>query len=161
MRLSEHFELSDFERTATGLPNRTPGPLVLNLRDLCREVLEPLRVALVPVTINSAYRCAAVNRAVGSSPGSPHLHAEAADLEVTGRSNLEVATWIRDHLEFDQLILENYRPGILAGGWVHVSWTRRRALRRSVLAMTLRSHGPVYSEGLPGPNIEALAIAPE
>jgi hypothetical protein len=149
MRLSEHFERAEFERTATGLPNSIPSGLVLNARDLCVHVLEPIRARFGPVILHSGYRSDAVNRAVGSTPASQHRRAEAADLEAPGHPNLLVAAWIRDHLDFDQLILEGHRAADPASGWVHVSWTRRHAPRRSVLTMTPGAHGPVYTPGLP------------
>jgi hypothetical protein len=47
---------------------------------------------------------------------------KAADIEVVGVDNKELAEWIRDNLEFDQLILEFYRDGEPDSGWIHVSW---------------------------------------
>lgn len=149
MRLSDHFELAEFEATGCGLPNAAPPAQALRLRDLCLNVLEPLRSRLGPVKINSGYRSSAVNRAVGGAPTSQHLAGEAADIEIPGHSNLEVAAWIRDHLPFDQLILEGHRDGDPASGWVHVSWTGARRPRHSVLTMRLGPHGPVYAAGLP------------
>ena len=72
---------------------------------------------------------------------------EAADIEVAGVANAALAAWIRDHLPFDQLILEAYRPAVAGSGWVHVSYRQGR-LRRQCLTMTLGSHGPVYSRGI-------------
>lgn len=120
MRLSDHFELAEFEVTGCALPNAAPPAQALRLRDLCLNVLEPVRARLGLVRINSGYRSPAVNRAVGGAPTSQHLAGEAADIEVPGRSNLEVAAWIRDHLRFDQLILEGHRRGDPASGWKSV-----------------------------------------
>lgn len=147
--LTEHFTLA--ELTVTSQPIRNaPSPLeISNLTTLCTRVLEPVRDHFGAVKVNSAFRCLAVNRAVGSSDSSQHPRGEASDIEVATADNLTLAKWIRDTLEFDQLILEAYRPGVPGSGWVHISYRTGR-LRKSVLTMTMGSHGPVYSSGLPG-----------
>jgi len=149
MQLSQHFALAEFERTSTGLPNAVPPGLIPSLTPLCIKVLEPIRAHFGPVRLNSGYRSPRVNAAVGGAPTSQHAKGEAADIEIDGVSNLALARWIRDNLAFDQLILEGYHLGAPSSGWVHVSWTEARAPRRSVLTMTMASHGPVYTPGLP------------
>jgi zinc D-Ala-D-Ala carboxypeptidase len=149
VKLSDHFDLGEFEYTSTGLPNFVPAGLALKLRDLCHKVLEPVRARFGAVTIRSGYRSVAVNRAVGGAETSQHIRGEAADFEVAGCPNLEVAAWVRDNLRFDQLILEAYRADDGARGWIHVSWTVTRAPRQSVLTMSLGPHGPIYTPGLP------------
>jgi zinc D-Ala-D-Ala carboxypeptidase len=148
MRLSEHFELSELTRTAQPFPN-DPGPVEIKaLTTLCAKVLEPIRLHFGrPVRVNSGFRSARVNGAVGSSKASQHRRGEAADIEIDGIANAVLAHWIKDNLAFDQLILEAYRPGIPNSGWVHVSYRTGR-LRRSILTMTMGSHGPVYSQGI-------------
>jgi hypothetical protein len=74
----------------------------------------------MPVVISSGYRCPELNAALGSSHKSQHQFGMAADFEIPGRDNYDVACWVRDNLEFDQLILEFY-DGTPASGWVHVS----------------------------------------
>lgn len=155
--LSPHFSLAELTASATarqiGDPNQ-PGKAALEcLRDLCAHVLEPVRVHFgKPVRVNSGFRALRVNRAVGSSDSSQHLLGQAADIEIEGVSNAELARWIRDNIDFDQLILEAYRPGVAGSGWVHVSWRafnrRGRKDKRGVLTMTLGSHGPIYSSGI-------------
>lgn len=149
MNLSTHFALAEFEVTHTGLPNDVPPGLIPNLQALCEKVLEPIRAHFGAVTINSGYRAPAVNAAVGGAPTSQHTKGEAADIEVPGHSNFEVATWIRDHVQFDQMILEAYHPGVPSSGWVHCSWSRAHPPRLSILTMTMAAHGPVYTPGLP------------
>jgi hypothetical protein len=53
-----------------------------------------------------------------------HPKADAVDFEITGVDNKELFDWIHDNLEFDQLILEFYKPGIPNSGWVHCSYRR-------------------------------------
>lgn len=150
MQLSPHFSLAEFEHTDTGLPNAVPPALIPSLRALCTKVLEPIRAHFGPVTLNSGYRSPKVNAAVGGAPTSQHAKGQAADIEVASASNLALAQWVRDNLSFDQLILESYKPGKPTSGWVHVSWTEARKPRRSILTMTMGSHGPVYSTGIQG-----------
>jgi len=81
--------------------------------------------------------------AIGGSSLSQHTRGEAADFEVPGVPNLEVARWIRDNLVFDQLILEFYRPGQPNSGWVHCSYRIDRARREA-----LTYAGRQYHKGL-------------
>jgi hypothetical protein len=60
--------------------------------------------------------------AIGSSVNSQHAKAEAADFEVIGTSNAELADWIYSNLEPDQLILEFFEPSEPNSGWIHCSW---------------------------------------
>ena len=136
-------------KTSTGLPNKVPDALIPKLarpvRARPRARQSPLRQA---GGINSGYRSPAVNKAVGSKPSSQHARGEAADIEVPGVSNLDVARWIKTNLSVDQLILEAHKPGQPSGGWVHVSWVPN-GRRNQATTMTMGSHGPVYMQGLP------------
>ncbi len=152
VRLSAHFTLDELTASETarriGDPNRPAAPETTALKRLCDKVLEPVRAHFgKPVRINSGYRSPRTNAAVGSSETSQHRRGEAADIEIEGVGNAVLARWIRDHLIFDQLILEAHRPGDPNSGWVHVSYRAGRA-RKSVLTMTLGSHGAVYSQGI-------------
>lgn len=138
-RLSRHFTEAEFCKSATALRRgiaNVMGPAErAKAALLCEKVLEPVRVRFGrPVVLNSGYRCRKLNLAVGSKPGSQHEQGEAADIEVPGVPNGEVAAYIRDHLKFDQLILEFYTPGQPSSGWVHVSYDPDR-LRQQVLTI--------------------------
>ncbi len=149
LRLSNHFTLVELCRTNVRA-NNWPGSLevVRRLERLCLGVLEPVRVHFGrPVHINSGYRSPAVNRAVKGSATSQHLAGEAADLEITGVANADVATWIRDHVAFDQLILEFYTPGVPNSGWVHVS-LRAADNRHQVLTAARVAGRTSYRDGL-------------
>ena len=149
MQLSAHFTLAELTRTSTGLDNTCPPALLPKLELLCVHILEPVREYFGrPVRVNSGYRAPKVNLAVGSKPSSQHAKAEAVDFEVPGVRNLVVAQFVRDELDFDQLIGEAFRANDPAAGWVHASY-KASGNRRSVLTMTLGSHGPVYTKGLP------------
>jgi zinc D-Ala-D-Ala carboxypeptidase len=153
MNLSPHFTLAELTKSQSaarrGWTNDPPPAAVAALRALCTHVLEPLRVMVGrPVIINSGYRSPRVNRAIGGAATSQHVLGEAADIEVPGLANGELATMIRELLPFDQLILEAYRPGVPSSGWVHVSYRTGR-LRGEVLTATPRQGGGMaYSPGL-------------
>ena len=72
---------------------------------------------------------------------------EAADFEIKGVSNQEVAEWIRDNLEFDQLILEGAKPDDPNAGWIHVSYSKSRA-RQMAMTATFIGGRAKYSSGL-------------
>lgn len=148
MNLTPHFTLAELTRTSKPFPN-VPGPTeIANMRRLCIKVLEPVRARFgQPVRVNSAFRSLKVNRAVGSKDGSQHRLGEAADIEIYGIANADLAEWIVANVPFDQVILEAYTPGVPNSGWVHVSYREGR-LRRSVLTMAMGSHGPVYTPGI-------------
>ena len=126
MNLTEHFTLSEFVRSETAdrrhIDNTPTVEVVANLRALCRNVLEPARVAFgSPIYITSGYRCPALNAAVGGKPTSQHLRGEAADLQVKGVRNLKrLYNAIKSHGVFDQLLYETNRTG---AKWIHVSYT--------------------------------------
>lgn len=135
MQLTEHFTLSEFVRSETAenkhIDNTPSQEVVDNLRALCRNVLEPARVAFgEPIYITSGYRCPVLNKAVGGKPTSQHLRGEAADLQVRGIENLrKLYKLINDHGVFDQLLYESNKAG---AKWVHVSYAsygnRRQAI---------------------------------
>ena len=134
MRLTPHFTLEEFERSATAarlhIDNRVPAELVPNIKNLCEQVLEPLRERFgEPIYISSGYRCPQLNRAVGGVPNSQHTRGEAADIcglspdstsPEARRKMREWAEWIMDNCPFDQLLRE--RSG--NSYWIHVSLKR-------------------------------------
>ena len=127
--LSDNFNLSEFIKSQTALRNgidNTPSEEVIeNLRALCENVLQPLRdYFLMPVNISSGYRSVALNHKLGSSTSSQHILGQAADIEIYGIGNKELADWIADNCEYDQLILEFHNEEDLNSGWVHVSYNK-------------------------------------
>jgi len=85
--------------------------------------------------ISSGYRSGELCIAIGSKPTSQHAEGKAADIEVVGVDNKELAQWIKDNLEYDQLILEFYRDGEPDSGWVHVSWNTGENRNQSLRAI--------------------------
>lgn len=119
-KLGENFTLDEFVKTATGFENIPDANAVANLRELVSKILQPLRTALAkPVVITSGYRSAPVNLAVGGSSTSQHLTGQAADFYVSGMTNAEIISSIRNlNLPYDQLIDEQLN----GKKWIHVSY---------------------------------------
>ncbi len=128
MNVSEHFTLKEMTHshiaTRQGIRNEPhDGDVIINLRALAEHILEPVRFyTSTAFSPNSAYRCPILNNFVGSKPSSQHLKGQAVDFEVPGFSNKELAEWIRDNLDFDQLILEFFKEGDPTSGWIHCSY---------------------------------------
>jgi hypothetical protein len=125
--LSPHFTLGELTKSVQalrlGIDNTPDEQALKNLCAICLNILEPVREHFgIPFTPSSGYRSPAVNEAIGSKPTSQHRLGQAADFEVPGIPNLKLAEWIRDNLEFDQLILEFHTSGDPNSGWVHCSY---------------------------------------
>ena len=136
MQLSDHFSLRELTKSDTairhGIDNEPGDVEVENLIMVCDRILEPVRDYFqIPFTPNSGFRSLELNRKIGSSDNSQHVKGEAVDFEVPGIPNKEVALWVKDNCEFDQLILEFYKEGIPDSGWVHCSYTIARDNRQS------------------------------
>ncbi len=153
-QLSPNFHLSEFVQSQTATRRRIanqPGPKELDaLRLLCVKVLEPVRQHFGrPVVISSGYRSPALNRAIGGARNSQHTTGEAADFEIPGASNVEVARWMWAKLNYDQLILEFYTPGQPNSGWVHVSYCQPYR-NQELTARRVRKWGRLVTEYVPG-----------
>jgi hypothetical protein len=129
--------------------DNTPGPIeIANLTILAKEVLQPIRDHYqTGVKVNSGYRAPDVNASVGGSKTSDHCKGQAADIEIPGVANADLAEWIRDNLDFTQVILEFYTPGVPDSGWVHVSYDVTNLKSQCLTAM--KENGKtVYKHGL-------------
>jgi zinc D-Ala-D-Ala carboxypeptidase len=120
-----------------------------NLRVLCENVLQPVRNYYgMGVKVNSGYRHPLVNAKVGGSATCQiTARAFAADIEIPGIANADLAQWIADNCDFRQLILEFYTPGIPDSGWVHVSYGPND-LKKQVMTATKQDGKTVYLTGL-------------
>jgi hypothetical protein len=149
MNLSNHFSLAEFTKSQTaerkGIDNTPTQDHIERMKILCVLVLEPIRTEFdKPIMINSGYRSPDLCEAIGSKPTSQHAKGEAADIEIPGVDNAELAKYIQDNLNFDQLILECY-TGEPSSGWVHVSYVALHTNRKDVLTYD-RTNG--YRKGL-------------
>ena len=127
MQLSKHFKLEEFTKSMTatrkGIDNTPGAGEIKNLENLCYEILEPLRAKFdKPITITSGYRSTQLSEAIGSKSTSQHCKGMASDIEIFGIPNIQVAYWLHNNVDFDQLISQFNNPSDPDGGWVHVSY---------------------------------------
>lgn len=152
MNLTANFSLHELSKSETalrmGFDNTPDEEATENLRLLCEKVLQPVRDHYKKgVKVNSAYRSPESNAAVGGSKTSDHCKGMAADIEIPGVANAELAQWIMDNLDYTQLILEFYTPGIPDSGWVHVSYDPNN-LKKQELTATKVAGKTTYLPGL-------------
>ncbi len=152
MNVSANFTLKELTKSDTatrlGLDNTPDDEALENLKTLCEKVLQPVREHFgKSVSVNSAYRSPESNAAVGGSKTSDHCKGMAADIEIVGVANADLAQWIMDNLEYTQLILEFYTPGIPDSGWVHVSYDPNN-LKKQELTATKVAGKTTYLNGL-------------
>ena len=132
MKLTANIALDELTKSQTaerkGINNNPSPEQIENLKALAINVLQPIRSQFnKPLIISSGFRCAELCIEIGSSVNSQHTahdEAAAADFEIPGVANRELARWIRDNLEVDQGILEFYKDGEPTSGWIHCSYSR-------------------------------------
>jgi hypothetical protein len=147
MQISKHLSLAEVSRSETakrkGINNTPSGEHLANFKKLAEKVFEPIREHFkVPIHISSGYRSRELNSAIGGSATSQHCSGEAIDIDMDGSSsgvsNKDVFDFIKDKLEFDQLIWEfgtDNNPD-----WVHVSYESTGKQRKQILK-AIRSGG--------------------
>jgi zinc D-Ala-D-Ala carboxypeptidase len=152
MNLTKNFTLSEMTKSETALRHgmdNTPGEQeIAALKLLCEKVLQPVRDHYGRgVKVNSGFRHPEVNAKVGGSKTSDHCRGQAADIEIPGVANAELAKWIVDNLDFRQVILEFYTQGVPDSGWVHVSYVAEDN-KKQVLTAIKKDGKTVYLNGL-------------
>ena len=153
MQLSQHFNLKEFTKSETATRKRidnTPNAQhAQNLKNVCEKILEPVRRHFgKPVRINSGYRGPALNAAVGGSSKSQHCNGEAVDFEIDGLPNPDLAKWVAENCDFDQIILEFYDPKEGPNsGWVHASYTSNGKNRKQKMTAVTVNGKTIYKPG--------------
>lgn len=138
MKISNHISYKEAIRSNTatrrGIDN-TPGDYeVTNMVGVAENIFEPLRQWVGgPIKINSMFRCEELNTAIGGSSRSQHCQGRAIDIDDTfgHKTNAEMFNYIKENLNFDQLIWEfgtNDNPD-----WVHVSYISKEENRNRIL----------------------------
>lgn len=127
IKISDHITLKEAVRSNTaerlGINNMPDNETLITMQITAQHVFEPVRSHFdEPIYISSFYRCPALNTAIGGSSKSQHCHGEAIDIDdvYSKATNADFFNYIKDHLEFDQLIWEfgdDENPA-----WVHVSY---------------------------------------
>lgn len=134
--ISKHISLEEatFSQTAIRLGIKNiPGPeIISNMKLLAKNCFEPLREHFkVPIKVSSFYRCPELNKKIGGSKTSQHMTGQAIDLQAishTGINNEAIFNWLKNNVEFDQLINEyNF-------SWVHVSY-EKEGNRKQILVV--------------------------
>ena len=129
MKLTPNFSVRELTKSQTaerkGIDNTPSAEHQDNLKSLCTHVLQPIRDHFSRVvSVSSGYRSPELCVAIGSSTKSQHARGEAADFEIFGVSNKELADWIHNNINYDQLILEFWSPEDPNKGWIHCSYSR-------------------------------------
>ena len=127
MNLTKNFSLNELTKSQTaerkGINNTPSTEHQENLKRLCESILQRIRDHFGRVvSVSSGYRSVELCVAIGSSTGSQHAKGEAADFEIFGISNKELADYINENLDYDQLILEYWKEEDPNSGWVHCSY---------------------------------------
>jgi hypothetical protein len=147
MKLSEHLDLSEVTRSESakrkGISNMPTEAHIANFKLLAEKIFEPIRTHFrCPIIISSGYRSKELNAAIGGSLTSQHCQGEAIDIDMDGTpngvTNRMVFDFIKDNLEFDQLIYEfgdKQNPD-----WVHVSYESSGKQRKQILR-AVRTNG--------------------
>ena len=136
-RLSKHFRLRELEKSQValrhGIDNTVQDETIFfNLKSLCGEILEPVRNHFgKPFSPNSGYRCLELNRKLGSRDTSQHTLGQAVDIEIPGINNEELFHYIKERLDYDQIILEYYDGVDPHSGWIHVSYVSSEKNRKN------------------------------
>jgi hypothetical protein len=158
MQLSKNLALSEVTRSETakrrGISNMPTEEHIENFKKLAENVFQPIRDHFgVPIRISSGYRSEALNKAIGGAgkmvngkyvPSSQHCTGEAIDIDMDGTSitNKQVFDYIKEHLQFDQLIWEfgtDSNPD-----WVHVSYESTGKQRKQVLKAIKKGSATSY-----------------
>lgn len=152
MKLSEHLALSEVIRSESakrnGISNMPTEAHIANFKLLAEKVFEPIRNNFrCPIHISSGYRSKELNAAIGGSATSQHCSGEAIDIDMDGTphgvTNADVFNYIKDKLDFDQLIWEfgsDDNPD-----WVHVSYESSGKQRKQILKASRVNGKTVYS----------------
>ena len=155
MKLSKNLTLAEVTKSATakrrGIPNEPSIEHLENLKAIAENVFQPMRDHFkVPINISSGYRSKELNDAIGESLASQHSKGEALDIDCatySGLSNREVFEYIKDHLDFDQLIWEfgdDQDPA-----WVHVSYKKEGRNRYESLVAYKQEGKTRYKQWMP------------
>lgn len=134
MNLTPNFSLFEMSYSATaqakGINNIPPDCVIPNLKDLCKYVMQPLRNYVgKPIIITSGYRNAVLNKMVGGVPSSQHCLGMACDFVINGYDLKKAFNYIKNYLEFDQLLFEYTKNDTK---WIHVSYNRNHNRRHAI-----------------------------
>ena len=142
MQLSTNFSLLELTKSQTaerkGIDNTPSTEHQENLKRLCESILQRVRDHFNRVvSVSSGYRSPELCTAIGSKITSQHAKGEAADFEIFGLSNKELADYINENLDYDQLILEYWKESDPNSGWVHCSYSQNHNRKQYLKAFKI------------------------
>jgi zinc D-Ala-D-Ala carboxypeptidase len=117
-----------------GIANTPDGTILANMKVLAEKVFQPLRQWVGgPIKINSFYRSETLNKAIGGSATSQHCEGKAMDIDdLYGyKTNMEMFNYIKENLDFDQMIYEFGNES--NPDWIHVSYESKEENRNRIL----------------------------
>lgn len=136
--ISKHISEKEATKSITalrlGLDNTPDGNILSNMKLLADNIFEPLREYVGgPIKINSMFRSEALNKAIGGSSKSQHCDGKAFDIDdIYGhKTNAEMFNYIKDNLNFDQMIWEF--GSVNNPDWIHVSYVSESINRNKIL----------------------------
>ena len=141
MGITQHFTLREMFRSDTAnrlrIDNTTDdNQIISNLTCIAINILEPVRQHYsIPFSPTSAYRCLELNRALNSKDTSQHVSGNAVDMVIPTIPTKHLFLFIKDNLEYDQLILEHYNEDDEYSGWVHASFIIEKINRNEAFAI--------------------------
>ena len=114
-RLSNHFSLAEFCQLSKYPDNIPTMQAVANMAYGCHLLLEPARLEMGPIIVNSGFRNSRVNALVGGVANSQHLLGQAADIRPKDPAQFQrLVNYLKTCEYTDQLLTGN--------GWLHISW---------------------------------------
>ncbi len=146
-KISDNISYKEATRSETaqrlGISNKPKKEHIENMELIAEKIFQPLREWVDhPIRINSFFRSEELNSRIGGALSSAHKDGLAMDLDsLGGKTNLEMFHYIKDNLEFDQLIWEfGAEPK-----WIHVSWSKKKN-RKQVLVTKRKGKYYVYTD---------------
>lgn len=157
MKLTNNFTLK--ELTSSGTAQRKgyteqftpPKEVIDNLKELCINVLQPIREALeAPLRVSSGYRCERLNKSIGGAANSQHVKGQAADINFYKKGKEKngilldeiLSLYYAGNLVFDQLIIEFPDENDIPD-WIHISY-KASGNRGEILRADKNSLGKTY-----------------
>lgn len=146
--ISKHISWREASHSATAekkeIDNTPPEVAVQNMKKLAKNVFEPLREwAAEPIRVNSFYRSPDLCDAIRSKRTSQHTKGQAIDIDALGeKTNADLFNYIKDNLDFDQLIWEHgddENPD-----WIHVSYVGPSGNRKNILRAVKKGRKTTY-----------------
>jgi len=151
MQLSKHLSLAEMIISESAkikkINNYPSNAIISNMELLAKNIFEPIREHFnAPIYISSGYRSVKLNESIGGSSSSQHCKGEAIDIDMDGTNikNEEIFNYIKDNLDFDQLIWEfgtKSNPD-----WVHVSYKSNGKQRKEILKASKVKGKSVYTK---------------